>query len=52
MTCLILGWQALQFAAGAPWDVDFIDMAEGDSLLWSWGVQVVVGGAEAWDGAE
>ncbi len=33
MTCFVLGWQVLEFTAGAPWDVDFIDVAKRDSLF-------------------
>lgn len=52
MTCVILVWQSLEFTAAAPRDVDFVDVAEGDSLPWGWGVLVVVGGADGWHGAE
>lgn len=52
LTCFILGWHTLNFTTGAPRDVDFIDVAEGDSLLWGWGVGDTVGEAVGWKGAE
>lgn len=42
-TCSVFSWQALKFTSGAPRDVNFIDMAESDTLLWGRGIQVVMG---------
>lgn len=47
-TCFVVSWQALKFTAGASRDVNFIDMAESDSLLWGSRIRAFVCRTDGW----